>query len=56
MSGIVFNVSCPDCILSNYISQVDDHTCVLVLKQPSFVTLPAHVNDPWFHNKGLQVI
>lgn len=49
----MFNVSSPDCILNNYISQVNDHTHVLVLKQPSLV-LP--VNDSWLDDKGLQVI
>ena len=51
MNGVVFNVSCPDCILTNCISQVNDHTHVLVLKQPSFVMLPVHANDPWFDDK-----
>ena len=34
MNGIVFDVSFPDCILTSCVSQVDDHTYVLVLKQP----------------------
>lgn len=55
MNGIVFDVSFPDCILTNCVSQVDDHTHVLVLKQPSFVTLPVHGNDPWIDDKNLQV-
>ena len=32
INGIVFNVSGPDCFLTNCISQVDDHTHVLMLK------------------------
>ena len=42
--------------MTNCISQVHDHTHVLVLKQPSFVMLPVHVNDPWFDDKVLQII
>ena len=56
VNGFLFNVLCPDYILTNCISQVDDHTHVLMLKQPSFVMLPLHANDPWFNDKGLQVI
>lgn len=49
---MLFNVSCPDCVLTNCTSQVDDHTHVSVLKLPSSVTLPVHLNDPWFDDKG----
>lgn len=51
----MFDVSCPNCILANCISLVDDHTHVLVFKQPSFVMLPIYVHDPWFDDKVLQV-
>ena len=34
---------------------MDDHTHVLELKQPSFVMLPVHANDPWVNDQGLQV-
>ena len=51
----LFNLSHPVYILTNFISQVDDHTCLLVLKQLYFVMLPVHANKPWFDDKGLQV-
>ena len=52
---------CIQCIMSdsifmNSISQVDDHTHGLVLKQLSWIILSVNVNNPWFDNKGLQVI
>lgn len=50
---MVFNVSCPGCILTNCISQVKDHTCVLVLEQQ---VLSVQGNDPWSIDNGLQVI
>lgn len=55
MNGFVFNVSCPDFILTSCISDMDDHTNVLVLKQPSLIVLPMPVNDPRFDDKELQV-
>ena len=35
MNAFVFNVSCSNCILTNCISQMGNHTRVLMLKQPS---------------------
>lgn len=56
MNGSVFNVSCLNCIFTNCISQMDNYICVIVLKQLSFVILPVYMSDPWFDDKGLQVI
>ncbi|XP_059126128.1 endogenous retrovirus group K member 113 Env polyprotein-like [Peromyscus eremicus] len=56
MNGSVFKVSCLKCILTSCIPKMDNHVHIIVLKQPSFVILPVYMNDPWFDDKGLQVI
>ena len=43
----------PCCILTNCISQVKDHTWVLVLEQQ---VLSVQGNDPWSIDNGLQEI
>lgn len=48
----LFNFSHGIYILTNFISQVEDHTCILVLKQPSFVMLPVHANSHGLMTKG----
>ena len=56
LRGKHFNVSCINCNLSNCMSNVPDHTIVMILHQPAFVMLPVNVTGPWYAERGLQVI
>ena len=51
-----FSVSCFNCLLSNCVSALDDGQSVMVVHQPALNIIPINLSEPWYSEKGLQVL
>lgn len=51
----LYNVTCVNCSLANYITQMSAGTKILVLYQPAFIMLPVNFSGPWYDDKGVQL-
>ncbi|XP_012922065.1 endogenous retrovirus group K member 25 Env polyprotein-like [Heterocephalus glaber] len=49
-----FNVTCDNCTLSNCVKF--GYQNVLIIHQPSFVMLPVNLSEPWYAERGLQIL
>jgi hypothetical protein len=49
------DVSCFNCLLSNFVSMLDDGLCVMVLHQPAFIITTVNVSTTWYSEKGIQI-
>ena len=44
------------CLLPNCVSALDDGLSVMVVHQPTFIMIPAHLSEQWYSGKSLQIL
>lgn len=48
-----YDISCPDCILTNCLSPDIEVQAVIILQQSPYLMLPVHLSEPWNDDVGL---
>lgn len=49
-----YDISCTNCVFNSCIFPSAETQSILILKQPMYVMVPVHVNEPWYQNTGVQ--
>lgn len=52
----MFNISCPNCHLTNCVDPRDTGQSLLVLRQPPYVVIPTTIEGPWCDDPGMQAL